>query len=257
MLGRHHFLISVSTALALSAPAILAFGDPRLWLFPIFTGFGALLPDVDGDDAAIFHGRIGGTSRFLGRRIARFINNFFGPLNRLLGFAGKYLLYFPYRVMAGAKDEHRGVFHSVYAGLFSALMVSAVVFVCVAAAGKADFIAIAAVFAGLFFGFFLHLLEDSCTISGIDFLAPFGSFILRGSHSTNGKSQLLPDLMAYIFLFLAAAPFAIWVAESAQVHYFAPMPYWVEQAGIGAAVVMLWAVSLIFFRVRNVAAKAK
>ena len=252
MRGVHHFLISVFTALTLSAPAILTFGDPRLWLFPIFTGFGALLPDVDGDDAAIFHGKIGGTSRFVGRRLSKFINGFFGPLNRLLGLAGKYLLYFQYRVMVGAKDEHRGVFHSVYAGLFSALMVTAGVFACVAAAGKVDFISIAAVFAGLFFGFFLHLLEDSCTISGVDFLAPFGSFILRGSHSTNGKSQLLPDLMAYLFLFLAAAPFAIWVAESSQVHYIASIPYWEQQAGFLIAVAFLWASFLLLFRTREI-----
>jgi hypothetical protein len=254
MRAPHHFLISVFTVLALSGPAIVQFSDARLWLFPIAAGFGALLPDADGGDAAVFHAKIKGTSRFVGRRLARFIDDFFGTINFVfLGFFGKYLLCLPYRFLVGAKARHRGVFHSVYAGLFSSVVVSSILSVIVISFSSPTFdpLTIAFFFVGFFSGFFLHLLEDACTASGIDFLAPFGSFFLRGNHGTDSGNQLLPDAMTYALLLLAVAPFALTLASAPAVNYVSPIPYWEAQGGLVAAVVAVWALFLFLFGVRK------
>jgi membrane-bound metal-dependent hydrolase YbcI (DUF457 family) len=53
-------------------------------------------------------------------------------------------------------------------------------------------------------GQFLHLIEDTCTVSGINWKFPFGEKILRGNIYTfdkfENKKDIRPTLYEYMFI---------------------------------------------------------
>lgn len=182
MLGKDHITLSLFTASVIMMH-VLDGNDVGLFLLVIIAvAIGSLAPDVDSPDAAIFHDKVKGLKGNSGKMI----NNFIGPLLPIFGFVVKYLIYLPsvkiiqflikkekvsfqYKV----SEAHRGIFHSFLGAI--------IVFITIFMYGSILMfifpdilsIMIVGIFASaFFFGFSLHLLEDSCTVSGINFTFP-------------------------------------------------------------------------------------
>ncbi len=251
MYGNQHFLLSVLTVAAIVSPALIFTGDGSLLIIIMASGFGSLLPDVDAGDSALAHNKIRGTSRFVGYRLARVINRVFGTVNFVLYPVARWLVLGPYALLLGRKAEHRGIFHTVYAGLFASFILTIMLSAALWHAKAFNFISSASVFSGLLLGFLLHLVEDACTVSGIDFLFPFQSCFLRGNHRTNGDSQLLPSVQIAVLMVLASLPYLLWFFSNPDVSILPPLSFWAQQAGMLALVLAVWLAFLKLYGVRR------
>lgn len=158
---------------------------------------GSLIPDADSE---------GKPALYYDFRIVYYIAR---PLYRLIVFSFrlfhlKEIMNLEYMV----EKKHRGVMHSPLGVLISSLVIT----IILAVADNLIFqetntVIIGSLCLGLIAGQFLHLLEDSCTISGINWLFPFGTLKLRGSIYTGtkieGKKDIRPFLYTILLLFFS------------------------------------------------------
>ncbi|MCS3924434.1 membrane-bound metal-dependent hydrolase YbcI (DUF457 family) [Methanosalsum natronophilum] len=97
-------------------------------------------------------------------------------------------------------NRHRGIMHSpigiLISSLILTLIVSAVVFLIYQ---KINMLMVSFVFIGLLFGQFLHLLEDSCTVTGINWKFPFGTKLINGKIYTFPKEKGKKDIRTIIY----------------------------------------------------------
>lgn len=246
MYGTQHFFLSFLTVLIITCPLLILTGDLSLWFIPIAAGFGAFMPDVDASDATIKHDNIRGTGRYVGIKLGGAINGLFGRTMPIVGLITTWLAYKPYSMLMKTKEEHRGAFHSLYAALFTAF-VFMVVFSLVLLSFKSFSIIVAlCVFFGVFLGFSLHLVEDSCTVEGIDFLYPRQSFYVRGEHKTFGDAQTAPNIHIFVLLGMVIMEIAIWFFQRSVEWLQGAMMYLV-QFGVVLLLLLLWAVFMWFF----------
>ena len=193
-------MLSAATAAALVAPFIEHTG----LALTFFTGacIGSLIPDVDAHDAAIFHRDLKGLNHGTGKMV----NGFIGPMLPFFGYTTKYLIYIPavkfYNFLFSSysfQEKHRSFSHSVL-GVFTMTALTGIYL--------ASFLSLLGVFIPFYLGTFLlsymlgaflHMLQDSCTKSGIAWNSPFSRTKLKGKLKT-GKSKLKPRIL---FTFLA------------------------------------------------------
>ncbi|MFB6095750.1 MAG: metal-dependent hydrolase [Halodesulfurarchaeum sp.] len=187
MLGRHHLTLSVGTVALVVLP-----------LFPIYplvtivalvgTAIGSLIPDADSQDAAIFHTEVSGIRGDLGDLV-----NAPGVLYPVFGYVTKYLIYKPAvafydRVVFAERDireRHRGFLHS-FLGLGTLTVVTGIYLgIVLLLVGLTWLVGIVVFLAGYLAGAVLHLLEDSCTRSGIQWNFPFDSWRVQGDITTS------------------------------------------------------------------------
>ncbi|MFB6115765.1 MAG: hypothetical protein ABEK04_05795, partial [Candidatus Nanohalobium sp.] len=90
MLGRQHLMLSVATVSVVLAP-YLESAEGFVIVMLLGTGIGSLIPDVDAQDAAVFHNDIRGLNGDVGDTV----NNFIGPLLPAFGYTTKYAIYKP------------------------------------------------------------------------------------------------------------------------------------------------------------------
>jgi inner membrane protein len=188
MKGKTHLLLSLLSLLVITLPL---WPDLSLSAWTgIYAGIlvGSLAPDVDAPDSVIFH------LRMLPREL-RIPLSFFGYLLR-------YLVYFPLSLFfwtvfsRNYRHEHRGLLHTPvgvtlaallvfgYAGVFSVVVLQ-------------SFSPVLLLITGSFWtGCILHLLQDSCTPSGIAWGFPVRSGRLRGKISTGNRWDPRPVLFA-------------------------------------------------------------
>ena len=200
MRGEQHVFYSLLSAAILS-PFILSTGDP-VFLLLIAAGIfiGSLAPDADAADSAIMHGLSGGRGgiRTL-RRHTILILPFFGYLIR-------YFVYFPVSVLVfiftlgKVKPKHRGLLHSFFGVVFASVLLWIYIAIIISLFGRLiskDFSGVflypaAVLCAGIFTGSILHLLEDSCTHSGVFWLFPFKNTKISGTLVPNaGRNWLI------------------------------------------------------------------
>lgn len=188
--GDEHLSISLATAATVLAPLLLTI--PPGWtvaaLFGVFIG--ALAPDADANDSAIFHTRMPGKRN---RRV------YFLPI---FGYGIKYLVYYPislpFILLLGERGmpKHRGLLHSVIGLVLMTLVVGFYAWLLgTALLGFSWNGTVQAFLLGLFGGAVFHLLEDSCTKSGVAWLFPFSEHRTRG-RITTGNGDRRPMLYA-------------------------------------------------------------
>ena len=189
MLGRDHLLLTVATVSLVLAPLFT--------LYPTFvvvalvgTAVGSLIPDADSPDAAIFHTRVSGLRGGIGD-----VLNSIGVLYPVFGYVTKYLIYRPSVKFYDAfvftetniEERHRGFLHS-FLGLGTAAVLTGVYLLPLLYV--IDLISV--VYIGVFLlaylaGALLHLVEDSCTKSGIQWHYPFRQWKIRGNLTTTTR----------------------------------------------------------------------
>ncbi len=192
MLGRHHLLLSLATVSCLLVPFLDEY--PGFVLLAFFgTAVGSLIPDVDSHDAAIFHENVKG----LNGDVGIFVNNFFAPVFPVFGYVTKYLIYKPVvhlydRVVFrkySFKEKHRSFSHSILGVVTMTLLTGIYVTLALAAVNLFSPLALAVFLSSYASGAFLHMLEDSCTRTGIAWNSPFSSTKLRGELVTSAKPE--------------------------------------------------------------------
>ena len=203
MLGRQHLTLSVITAGIWIAP--VAEEEPTIsLLLTSGVAIGSLIPDVDVEDenAAIFNKQ---TTR-LHPNLDKVLKFTVGWLFPVFGYSTKYLIFKPAVAFFNTivprfhfQPSHRGFAHS-WLGLLSFMFLTGLY---LAIAFKFTDIQgwpfIGPFLAGYGLGAFLHLLQDSCTRTGIAWHQPFSGKSLRGSLKPD-KSSFRPAMLFYALL---------------------------------------------------------
>lgn len=200
MLGKDHITLSVFTVSLILMPLLTMEGWESIFILAVIAaGIGSLAPDADSPDAAIFHKRIRG----LKGNTRKLFDGWIGPFLPLFGYTLKYLIFKPsvfiIRFLVNkdklkfdyeVKEAHRGVLHSnlgiIIAASFLTVYCSLVLLFL-----KVFSLNVLAVFIGAFSaGFFLHMVEDACTVSGINFTFPYSKrFLYKGKTRTGKKDK--------------------------------------------------------------------
>ena len=205
MLGRQHLMLSLMTASALVVPYINSF-ELFSMIFLAGVAIGSLIPDVDAPDATIFHSHVRGLNSEPGKAVGKFI----GPVLPLFGYTTKYMIYKPavhifnFVTSYEFTEKHRNFSHSLL-GVTSLTAVTGLYITPVLLyTGFFAFFPLAVFLLGYIFGAVLHMLEDSCTKTGIAWNAPFSSTKLKGGLKT-GKDNRQPRTLLYTLgiIFLA------------------------------------------------------
>lgn len=235
MRGDQHLLITLLSGLLILVPLIPRFA-PALFL-TIMTGLviGSLAPDADAGDAAIFHKRI---------KIKGTLGDLISPVGLVLPFFGyiiRYLIYFPVSLVLWVfirkvgKPRHRGLLHSLIGLLLTVFFIGFYLYVALTLSGVTIsyfFLPFISAFAA---GFMMHLLEDSCTPSGIAWLFPFSRSRLCGEIRTGRKREYRPIVLTFT---LCIAIIALFLSGS----YYGGTTF----TSIGVPALMLLAVWSVF-----------
>jgi membrane-bound metal-dependent hydrolase YbcI (DUF457 family) len=196
VLGRHHLLLSLFTGAILLLPFFKV--DLGLVIFLlIIIAIGSLVPDADSPDAAIFHSKIVGIKGKLGV----IINGIIGPILPAFGWVTRWLIYKPGIFILGktllkkygVEERHRGFLHSFIGIGFATIMMAIYVGVVLLILNLLTWYYLLFI-PCFFFGAFLHLVEDSATITGIQFNSPFSDLRIHGKLITRPDESKKPDL---------------------------------------------------------------
>jgi len=194
VLGRDHLTIALLIGIIVSVylHIVAGIGMPFLLVFIFGVSSGSLLPDIDSPNSAINHSIIKGKNMdklalftFVNPSIAKITRTMVQPLLFLLR-----------KRYPEVKKNHRGILHS----LTGVLIISSVWFIImgiimltgmILAKNSLTFTTpfTMAFPIGIFFGGIIHLLEDSLTFSGIQWLQPLSNMRVRGSIKTLSKYE--------------------------------------------------------------------
>lgn len=191
MLGRHHLTLSVATVALIVLP-LFPLNPLAVLLILVGSAIGSLVPDADSPDAAVFHSEVRG----LGDGLSDLLN---APaaLYPVFGFVTKYLIYKPAVIFYDQvvfdeneiRERHRGFLHS-FIGLGTITVLTTVYLLPVLYILDLFWIVGITVFMlGYLGGAILHLVQDSCTKSGIQWNFPFQKWKLRGQITTSAKRE--------------------------------------------------------------------
>ncbi|MDO8842587.1 metal-dependent hydrolase [Methanocalculus sp.] len=207
MKGSEHLVLSLLSGGVFVIPFISSFEACLL----VFTGLfiGSLAPDADAKRSAIF------------RRGKDPLS--FSLVTYLFGLTIRYLIYYPVSLLLMAiygrrcTPRHRGLLHSL-AGL--AIMS---VFICIFLLLGVDLLEMEytdqiLLFSGAFlFGALIHLLADTCTVSGIGWLFPLSERRWCGTIKTGDKtdirSLMFASTLGLAVLFLLIKPAYLIIPE--------------------------------------------
>jgi len=232
--GDEHLTISLATAAVVLVPWIATL--PPEWLVAALFGvfIGALAPDADANDSAIFHTRVPGGK---GKRLI---------VLPIFGYAIRYLVYYPislpFIAVLGERGmpRHRGVLHSaIGVGLMTLVLEIYAWAIGTAGLHIAWDTGYTVFLLGFLGGAVCHLLEDSCTRSGVAWLFPLSEHRTRG-RITTGSGDRRPAVYAAA---MAVAAFGLFAAGTKDLIPPGFLPY--AGAALAAA---LWVLFLLTAR---------
>lgn len=198
MLGKDHINISIAFFLPFLIPFFfLNVGNFNFLIALMVSIFiGSILPDADCGGKATIYYRFPVIDGFMKKVVGKLIIKIF----EILVTKEKIKTEFD------VKDEHRGIMHSPIGVLFSSLLLTLPILIFVLLLNLFNFIVILGIFLGLLIGQFLHLFQDSCTVSGINWGFPFKPKELKGTIYTfskdSEKADVRPLFYSGIFYFL-------------------------------------------------------
>ena len=194
MLGKHHIALSVGTVLPFLIPLFFidsaALTYAIAFLFAVFVG--SLTPDADCGGKATIYYRFPIVDFLMKKAIIKPVVFVFRMLSRNKKIKLKYEV----------REEHRGIMHAPIGILISSFMFTIIILIFMLIFKLFNIYTLLLVFLGLLVGQFLHLLEDSCTVAGIDWKFPFGTKKIYGNIYTfskyEGKIDIRPKIYQYI-----------------------------------------------------------
>lgn len=204
-------MLSVATVSVILVPYLQTAEN---FVFTMFIGaaIGSLIPDIDAPDAAVFHQDIRGLNGDFGEAV----NNIVGPILPLFGYTTKFAIYKPAVIILdfftsddySFEEKHRTFSHS-FLGVFTMTAVTGLYMIPILIMLElfAPLYLLAFLFAYMI-GAFLHMLEDSCTVTGIAWNSPFSNTKLKGQIST-GKDIKKPRYFLYWLGGLAITVFLV------------------------------------------------
>lgn len=192
MLGRHHLMLSLATGFTVLAPFIGSRPD-LVVLILAGIGIGSLIPDSDAGDAAIFHESVKGLDTGMGR----IVNGALAPTFPVFGYTNRYFIYRPavyiYNRLVFKEYQlerhHRGFMHSLLGIGTSTALTGAYLAAFLSVLGLLSPVYLTCFLLGYVFGGLMHLLEDSCTKTGIKWNYPFSDRKLKGRLRTTSKHR--------------------------------------------------------------------
>ncbi|MDK2974391.1 MAG: inner membrane protein [Methanofollis sp.] len=201
--GDEHLAISLATAAVVLVPWI-SLAQPEWLVAALFGVFiGALAPDADANDSAIFHTRVPGVK---GKRLI---------ILPIFGYVIRYLVYYPislpFIAVLGERGmpRHRGILHSaIGVGLMTMVLGIYAWVIGIVGLHIAWDTGYTVFLLGFLGGSVCHLLEDSCTRSGVAWLFPLSEHRTRGAIVTGGNDWR-PSIYAAA---MAAAAVGLFVA---------------------------------------------
>lgn len=188
MKGRNHVLISWATILPVLYPIILIYPIETILVLVTLT-LGCLTPDIDIKNSTLFNG-----GRSLRDGVTEPFYLVFGPLLFPFAVFVRYLVAKPGQLIVGVTTRneintgHRGFTHTI-PGLASIVSILGLYFSLVLLYLNITELRLLLVgLVGFALGYFLHLIQDSITKSGILWIHPFSNVKLKGNLRT-GKSK--------------------------------------------------------------------
>jgi len=202
MLGRQHLKLTVMTYTALVAPFVQEYFIQAL-IGLVGASIGSLIPDIDSVDAAIFHSNVKG----LGSPGIAF-NDFVGPILPIFAYISKYVIYKPvvhllnFLTPYTFGEKHRSFTHSITGVATLTGMTGLLIYL------PLNYTGLSLAFLPFFLvaycgGALMHMIQDSCTKTGIAWNQPFNKFKIKGNLVT-GKSNRRPKILLYALTGLTA-----------------------------------------------------
>ncbi|MEM2955053.1 MAG: metal-dependent hydrolase [Candidatus Nanoarchaeia archaeon] len=203
MLGRHHVSISIATILPFLIPFLFLNSNTGITYgiaLIVAVMIGSLTPDAD----------CGGKSKLY--YDFRIVYDLMRPIQWLvvrvfrMGFVKSQL-----KIEEEIDNEHRGIMHTPIGIFISSILLTLILLLFILLIKVFDFIFVLVIFGGLVFGQFMHLLEDSCTVAGINWKFPFGKKELNGTIYTfskiPGSMDIRPGLYFIVLISLSVLVF--------------------------------------------------
>ncbi|MFH1376068.1 MAG: metal-dependent hydrolase [Candidatus Woesearchaeota archaeon] len=202
MLGRNHVSISLATIMPFLIPLIFLESNNSIiygFAFLISILVGSLLPDAD----------CGGKSK-----LYYDFNIFYQliiPITKLTVWTFKLSsvkkkLSTKFSELQDVNHEHRGIMHSPIGTIVSSFLLTLIILIIMTLIAKTNLLLVLIIFLGLIIGQILHLLEDSCTVTGINWMFPFGKKELKGQiYTFEWKYQNKKDIRPMIYVYSLVA----------------------------------------------------
>ena len=205
MLGRQHLTLSAASMIPVLIPFSLE--APGLTLM-VFLGVlvGSLIPDVDAQDAAIFHADIKGLNSGFGEAL----NDLVGPALPVFGYATRYLILAPgikllnFSTPYSFRGTHRSFTHTLVGAAFITAATGLYAFLILRIGGVPTPRLVLLFLLGYFTGMLLHIFQDGLTETGVRPLKPFRDTAIRGGLIT-GRDFRKPWIQLYVLAALSAA----------------------------------------------------
>lgn len=213
MLGHQHLVLSFLSSLVVASPLLRV--DLYYFVLVIFgMSVGSLIPDIDAEDASIFHSNIRGLKGDTGM----ILNDLLAPILPLFGYITKYFIYTPVLFVFDKiffpnyefSDEHRAFTHSIIGVLTITSVTGLLIALMLHFFNYLNYYYLAVFLLAYTCGCFLHMLQDSCTRTGIAWNSPFSHKKLKGDIYT-GKDflkihvfSLVLGAMASISIFVSS-----------------------------------------------------
>jgi membrane-bound metal-dependent hydrolase YbcI (DUF457 family) len=181
MLGKQHLLLSTGTILPFLIPLVFLENNlPLVYalIFYIAVMIGSLTPDADCRGKSKLHYDFPFVYVLM-----KPIQWFTVKLFRSKKIRSKL------KVEKDVKEEHRGIMHSPIGILISSFLLSLILLGILVGLKMFNLIIILIVFFGLFIGQLLHLIQDSCTRTGINWKFPFGDKLVKGKIFTGNRKD--------------------------------------------------------------------
>ncbi len=195
MLGKDHILLSLATILIFLIPAFFInfINLSYLATLLIAVSIGSLIPDADCGGKATLYYKYPIIDGFMKKVVGKSVVYIFSFL------ISKKKINVEYEI----KDEHRGIIHSPVGIIISTIFLVIPVLIFMLAFKLFNFYVFLILFFGLLIGQFLHLLQDSCTIRGINWAFPFGTKEIKGKIYTFNKGDIRTKLYSGLLLGLS------------------------------------------------------
>jgi membrane-bound metal-dependent hydrolase YbcI (DUF457 family) len=160
---------------------------------------GSLIPDADcGGNSALFY-RFNLIDKIMKKVVNRFV----------IWIFNKEYVKNALKINQLIINEHRGIMHSPMGILISTIFLTIILTISLIFIQMFNLIFLILIFLGIFIGQFLHLLEDSCTIRGINWKFPLGEKEIKGKIYPE-KVDIRPIIYSYslgVFSFLLVIGF--------------------------------------------------